>query len=384
MTDHQYRDARRQAAAAWKQRTDVLPEPAREPAQYVGKEGRAGGPLLDFCLPAAFAEHNLHPEIRDEALGLFRDLGIPWHAGIGTGPGNHLLSSQVQCVNALTPMVRRTAPLATAFGHDVDVDEVLEVEPGRHVTFEYIGPTDYFGEAPGGERVRGAHCTSVDAAFRFRAGDGRVELALVEWKLTEDYRRPGPPDPAKDEVRRERYLAAWEDPDGPLRTDVIPFDDMLVEPFYQLMRQQLLAAALERDPAVDADVVRVLHVLPPGNAAYQQSLTHDSHRQAGATVSEVWRSLLRRPDRFVSIHPGVFCEPAVTSPTYVDRYSETLPEGADPAEEFDEVYWDQMADRDELRLLTKAELIAWGEEQGCELDRSGTKEQVIDDLLPYL
>jgi len=33
---------------------------------------------------------------------------------------------------------------------------VLEIEPGRYLTFEYIGPEDFFGEATNGVRVRGA------------------------------------------------------------------------------------------------------------------------------------------------------------------------------------------------------------------------------------
>ncbi len=61
-----------------------------------------------------------------------------------------------------------TAPqrILRAFGPLLDIDEVLQIEPGRYLTFEYIGPTDFFHEAPTGRRVRGAHCTSVEAAFR--------------------------------------------------------------------------------------------------------------------------------------------------------------------------------------------------------------------------
>ena len=155
-------------AAAWKRSTTVLPDAAREPAQYVNKDGRSTGPLRDFCLPAAFAEHNLLEPHRSAALALFDELGIPWHAGVGGGPSNHLASSQVQCVNALMAMVEEPARIVRAFGGLLAIDEVLQIEPGRFLTFEYIGPTDYFGECPTGERIRGAHCTSVDAAFLHR------------------------------------------------------------------------------------------------------------------------------------------------------------------------------------------------------------------------
>ena len=52
---------------------------------------------------------------------------------------------------------------------------------------------------------------------------------------------------------------------------------------------------------------------------YQQSL-QPMHRELGDTVSEVWRHLLRRHDRFVPLDPCVFAEPATTSNEYVERY----------------------------------------------------------------
>src|SRR4051812_42820320 len=100
-----YSQRQRLLAAAWKKHTGTLPNEARTPAAYVSKDGTADGPAHDFCLPAQFAELNLLPEVRLDALHLFGRLGIPWHAGVGGGPSNHLLSSQVQCVNALGQMV---------------------------------------------------------------------------------------------------------------------------------------------------------------------------------------------------------------------------------------------------------------------------------------
>jgi hypothetical protein len=310
-------DARRRSAA-WKTHTDALPSAAKVPAPYVGKDGRALGGALPFCLPDDFSAHNLLPAVRVPALALFAELGIPWHAGIDGGPGNHLLSSQVQCVNALMPMVGDPTRLAPAFGTVLDVGEVLEIEPGRFLTFEYIGPTDFFGEARGGERIRGVHCTSVDAAFLHRAPDGARELVLVEWKYTESYPLRTP-DPKRDETRRARYAAAVDDPAGPVRGDLLAFDHLLDEPFYQLTRQQLLAHALEQSGV--ADRVRIVLVLPPANEVYQQSLARPEHRALGATVSEVWRRLLRASDRFSTLDPAVFLNPVVTSEEYQLRYA---------------------------------------------------------------
>ena len=325
-----YISRQRTAAATWKATTSSLPDEARRPAAWLDHRGRPRG-RYDFCLPAEYASHNLIPEVRDGAVALFRELDIPWHCGIGDGPGNHLLSSQVQCVNALHPMVHDPARIVAAFGHHLDVAEVLPIEDGRFLTFEYIGPTDFFGEGNGAPRRRGTRCTSVDAAFRYRTTSGSIELALVEWKYTESYLQVRDPDPHRDRTRTTRYRADYEDPDGPLHADLLPFAVMLDEPFYQLMRQQLLAHRLEQAGAEDATVVRVLHVLPPDNTGYQASLARPEHRALGGTVDAVWQRLLHRPDRFTHVDPAVFLNPGITSGEYLSRYGSPAPEAATSA-----------------------------------------------------
>jgi len=126
--------------------------------------------------------HNLLPEVRSAGIALFGELKIPWHMGIGGGPGNHLLSSQVQCVNALGQMVNDPARIVQAFGESLGTEEVFEIEPGRYLTFEYIGPVGFFSEGKNGVRERGANCTSVDAAFVHRTKGGLRELVLLEYQ----------------------------------------------------------------------------------------------------------------------------------------------------------------------------------------------------------
>lgn len=150
-----------------------------------------------------------------------------------------------------------------------------------------------------------------------------VELVLVEWKYTESY-RVRRPDRAKDQVRLARYGEAVADPDGPVRADVLSFERLLDEPFYQLVRQQLLAWELEKSGAEGASRVRVVHVLPAGNVAYQQSLARPEHRALGGSVSEVWQRLLRRQERFVSVDSGVFLDAEITSREYVLCYAEEV------------------------------------------------------------
>lgn len=286
----------------------------------MGKDGVERGRPHEFCLPASFASLNLLPDARERVLILFAELGIPWHAGVAGGPGNHLLSSQVQCVNALGLMVTDPARVVRAFASVLGTAAVDQIEPGRSLTFEYIGEHDVLYEAIDGVRVRGAHCTSVDAAFLHITVDGIRELILLEWKYTESY-RPRDLSPAKDKVRFERYGQLLADPDGPINMALVSFDDLLLERLYQLARQQLLAHELEKAGAHGAQRVRVAHVHPTGNIAYQTSLHSPAVRALGATVMEVWQRLLRRPDRFVSIDSALFADPTITSAEYAARYA---------------------------------------------------------------
>ncbi|KRF29468.1 AbiV family abortive infection protein [Phycicoccus sp. Soil802] len=318
----------REHAKSWKSHTKALPDQARADAPYVIKDGSASGADRPFCLPLAFAAHNLLPNVREQALALFAQLQIPWHAGVDEGPSNHLLSSQVQCVNALTSMVDDPNRVHLAFGDLLPIAEVLEIEPERFLTFEFIGDTDYFNESPRGPRRRGAHCTSVDAAFTYRTPAGEQELALVEWKFTETYGRRRP-QPDQDRTRAARYGASLLDPAGPVRSHLLPFVDLLQEPLYQLMRQQLLAYELERDPSTLYDTVRVIHVSPAENAELRGSV-HGRARKIGATVDLVWARLLVHHDRFVSVDSSRFLDPSITSEEYAYRYALPVAEAAIP------------------------------------------------------
>lgn len=307
-------------AQRWKAHSEVLPDEARLPGAV---SSRGGAPVeVDYALPRAYAAHNLLPEVREAALELFEKHGIAWHQSIDGGPTNHLRSSQVQCVNALGQMMADPTRIMRAFGRVLDIGSVrdfAEIDPaeaGRHLTFEFVGAGDYFGEGV----TRGTQSTSIDAAFAYTTSDGTDALALVEWKFTESYPSADRNAERKAATRLSRYEAALRDADSPIDINGVELTDLFHEPVYQLVRQQLLAAALERDPAVKADLVTVVHVLSPDNAAYQSSYVAPALRSRGATASEVWSSLLRTPDRFVPLDPAVFLDAEVTSEEYVSRY----------------------------------------------------------------
>jgi len=314
-----HRDRERDRAASWKASTPTLTDDERVDAPYIGTDGKPGTRSYPFCLPVDSSRKNLLPEVREFGIALFATLKIPWHAGHEGGPGNHLLSSQVQCMNALGQMVLDPQRIVAAFGGPLGTAEVHQIESGRWLTFEYIGEDDLLGEAQHGARRRGTKCTSVDAAFLHTTTDGVKELVLVEWKYVEQYRKRDD-DIDGDATRRVRYQHLVEAADGPIHGDMVAFDELLQEPLYQLMRQQLLAHELEKAGAHGAQRVRVAHVLPPANGGYQRSLHGKGVKALGATVDEVWQQLLRHTDRFVHVDPAVFLDPAITSAEYVARY----------------------------------------------------------------
>ena len=215
-------------------------------------------------------------------------------------------------------MVNDPERLVRAFGPVLGTKQVHPIEPGRFLTFEFIGSRDYLNEAVGGVRQRGANCTSVDAAFVHTTTSNVRELILLEWKYTERYAQRHA-DPASDATRLARYGELLDADDCPVQRGLLAFEELVQEPLYQLMRQQLLAHQLEKHRELDVDRVRVAHVLPPANLAYQQSL-YGAARELGATVKDVWSSLLVSSDRFVQLDSALFCDPMITSAEYCSRY----------------------------------------------------------------
>jgi hypothetical protein len=316
--DSAFKARARRAAIAWKSVTPVLTEAARADGQY-----RGGGPMRAVCLPAALAVENLLPEARANALEIYGAIDARWHHGVGTGPSNHLLSSQMQCANALAPMADRAELVVAAFGDVLPIHDVLDIEAGRYVTFEYIGGNVINEAAEDVVRTRGANFTSADAAIRYRTPSGEIEIALIEWKYTEDYRF-APYEAAKQATRDSRYRSLWDADHCPVRRDLIPYEDLFVEPFYQLFRQQLLAAGMQRTCELGASRVRVVHIAPAMNDGYRDSLSRDSHRAAGATVTEAWLAMVRDEGSFIPLDSTRFTDPAreLTSAAYRARYTD--------------------------------------------------------------
>jgi len=87
-------------------------------------------------------------------------------------------------------------------------------------------------------------------------------------------RRPG-------KVRQQRYEDLLRAPAGPIDLSRGDFEDLFFEPLYQLMRQQLLASAIEESAEDGVAVCSVLHVSPRGNEALKRVTALRSRERYG-------------------------------------------------------------------------------------------------------
>ncbi len=255
---------------------------------------------------------NLSPAIREHGIKYFGDHGIVWHTH-----ANHGLSSQVCCLNFLMPLADKPELLAAFVGHVLDIapPEMLAIDEtnGSLVGFEWVGKESYLNETRGSARLgRGAHATSADAIVRFRH-EGRVEALLIEWKYTESY--GAPLDPDGNETRVKRYKDIAIAPDGPIRNDIgLVVEDFFWEPFYQLLRQQMLAFQMQKHRESGVERVRVLHIAPAANKALLK-ITAPKLRGRGAdTAFAAFQTTLVDPTAFVSVATEQAFAPLLVDP----------------------------------------------------------------------
>ena len=267
----------------------------------VGHRGRA------FQLRPEHRFQGLLEPLRDSAPMLFKELGIQWHSFIGHGR-----SSQACCVNFLMPFANQPELLSRWIGHVLAISppQMLPLEreaadPFRYVAFEYTGPGDfdYLGEAEGAVPQRGAHATAADAAVAFVGADGQRELLLIEWKYSEEYRNHRLSPDAKGK-RVTRYSDKAFAPGGPIRNDLgLQLADFFKEPFYQLLRQQMLAWQIEHGSQQSGiERARVLHLSPANNEALHH-VTSTSFAVLGGKqfddAFDAFRATLMKPDTFI-------------------------------------------------------------------------------------
>lgn len=283
--------------AKFKATSPYFSDAARADGIYKGKP-------RPFCLPFEHAEENLFPEIRQTALACFAAQGIKWHDGQNGKPSDHLCDSQVCCVNFLFPFAHKPRALAKVLRPIFPaLRELLPIENGQYVTFEWIGQENYLGEkiSRNGKRTRGANFTSADAAVLFERIDGKRQTILIEWKYTESYGGASLKVAKSGTDRTTIYKPLFKRDDCPIDKDLLPsFDSLFYEPFYQFMRQQFLAHEMERAQELGAHIASVLHIAPAHNTDFRK-VTSPKLEKLGETALDVWKKLVRPRGRFISV-----------------------------------------------------------------------------------
>jgi hypothetical protein len=285
-------------------------------AQVADDKGKRNPHLLAH----GYELENLFPTLqgKDGALAFFAERGIQWWTSsrsgdrdqddVFVGPTRNLASSQVSCVNFLLPLASIPGALCELLRViDPDVLEVQSIIDSQGhaspVEFEWVG---WRAPLEGGRITRGANQTSLDALVLARTVSGR-RAYLIEWKYCEEYRHPEDKGAGRSgETRRARYRHLYEAPTSSFN-GIIPFEDLLWEPFYQLMRMILLGDRMLADGLTESqsvDDVKVVVVCPSANSDYRllvPSTPIGRRSLNGETVQSAIRVGLKHPHRLAFV-----------------------------------------------------------------------------------
>jgi hypothetical protein len=130
--------------------------------------------------------------------------------------------------------------------------------------------------------------------------DNRIQIVLGEWKYTEYY---GHEDKGTNQIRLDNYAEAFRRSPGVfISKGQELYRSLFFEPFYQLMRLQLLAQEMEANHEMGADLVTVVHVHPAANKEFTERVTsrYLSTRFPGQDVMSIWKQLVD-PTRFTAV-----------------------------------------------------------------------------------
>jgi len=243
--------------------------------------------------------------VRDEALEYFAKNRIVWHSAALPGlPSNHLCSSQILAVNLFMPFRSRPDALKALFGPYLPIDFVLPFQGEDYLAFEWIGGDQNFlmeESKLGGSRMRGAGTTSIDLAFLYHSTTGRRVLVLAEVKYTEQYSAAPLRFRSDGSDRAQTYGPFYHGPNTPFDLGTFgDLDALLVDPFAQMLRQQLMAAQILAAGSLPVDEVKVLQLYCGANKGLR-TVTSPPLRQFGSDTYSVWKSLLLDPGTFDAI-----------------------------------------------------------------------------------
>jgi hypothetical protein len=170
-------------------------------------------------------------------------------------------------VNLLFPFIHDREALKVLFQQVYpDIDTILPIEEeGQYLAFEWTPPKDLLKEATRGSKTlrRGMANTSIDFAFLYRNRKNQTVMVLGECKYTEPVVKTNitPEDASK---RLEPYLDLITEDSSPFIIGVKDHSTLFgSDEFYQLFRQQLLSAIIEREYQDRVDRVGLLHLYMP-------------------------------------------------------------------------------------------------------------------------
>lgn len=274
-----------------------------------------------FILPRGAEEENLFPTLRgpDGARAYFADRGITWWRNPKSGdrpaergPTRNMTSSQIACANLFLP-IREHAALLAAMLRTID-PSIVDVAPVPYETgtgaestslveLEWTGPK---GTLEGGGS-RGSRATSADACLVGVTDRGARRLFLLECKYTEEYTEQGghKGGGAIGTSRMRRYSPLYHAPQSCFDGS-IPLEDVLYDPFYQIVRLGLLGDAVLAKAPETFEAARVAVVCPRGNRAYRNRVTSPALRQrfpGARTVEQVAHRLWKHSAGFSMIDP---------------------------------------------------------------------------------
>jgi len=261
-------------------------------------------------LPAGHERLAFYEPLADPILCYLEEKDIALHS-----QALNLKSSQVACLNFLFPL-RQDLDLAKAVLQPF-LSGLREV---KWIEFEYTGPqgiTEWLGEPKRGKR--GQNRTSIDAAISWIGRSKRECITLVEWKYTEHnfgvcgaFRSASEAKKAKclslhvardptrscllttgGDYRSRRYWEHMEAAGISLPAFAGVQGCLFQGPFYQLMRQFLLAAYLRQTGEADeVEVVSIgfarnteVHKISP----YLRLLVHGE----GKSIVDAWNTVMK-------------------------------------------------------------------------------------------
>jgi hypothetical protein len=305
-----YLSGEKKLQTSWKLTTKTLPRQAKKPGLYRNK-------MYPFCLPLEYAPHNLFQGIRKDAMETFKRHHIIWHSSALPGyPSNHLCSSQVFAVNLFFPFIDKPEALKDILKpYFADIHQMIPVEDNRYTAFEWIGQKNYLNEEAkiGDSRKRGAGNTSIDVMMMYETINKEKIMLLIEMKYSESYGVSYKRFRSDGTDRFDSYEGFFYADNSPINLNIAPrLEDFLYEPFYQLLRQTLLASEIKKVEAEKISRVQVVHLAVSENHDLL-AVTSPKFRSLGTTSYEVWRKLLKEPEAFTLIPTESFFKDFDTS-----------------------------------------------------------------------